>query len=97
MLYDANCQKGIAPHFPQKFEEEKQLENACIDIKGTSAKVNSATWLGVFRYHPNSVPAWTLEVRSMRVLAFTCEYSFFYRDVPIRLPEPPFPTWPPGK
>ena len=96
LLDPANCDKGISPSFPQKLEEE-ELKNACTDNPGTTGKANTAIWVGVFRYHPNSVPAWTLDVRKMRVLTFTCESPLEPSNDPIRLPESAPPIPPPSK
>jgi hypothetical protein len=89
LVNDADCQMGIAPRFPRIFEGEKQLEKACRGIPGTVGKVNNATWVGVFRYHADSVPAWTLDVRKMSELSFTCEYTFRHPQSAYRSPRPP--------
>lgn len=94
LVDDAQCSKGIAPRFSQKANEKKQLENACIDHPGTFGRVSAANWVGVFRYHPNSVPTWTLDVREMSEITYSCE-STGGSFPPIHLPESAVPNLPP--
>jgi hypothetical protein len=99
LLEDAECEKGIAPRFPRKLDELEKLENACKDSPGTFGTVDTAIWQGVFKYHSNSVPTWTLDVRKIRVLTFSCEAPLWGGApiAPVHLPEPAIPTWPPSK
>ena len=109
ILEDAECENGIVASFTGKLHEEEKLKNVCKDKPGTVGTLNAAIWLGVFRYHPNAVSTWTLDVRQVRVLTFSCLVNPFGGGIPvlnkpiepnepngpIQLPESPSPTWPP--
>ena len=75
ILEDAECENGIVASFTGKLQLEEKLKNVCKDKPGTVGTLNAAIWLGVFRYHPNAVSTWTLDVRQVRVLTFlmSCE------------------------
>jgi hypothetical protein len=95
---DANCKWGIAPIFPEKLAGEDDLGKAVrADHPGTLGKVISATWVGVFRYHPGQVPRWVIRIHQMSDFKFTCVSCPGLRnDDPIHLPESPTPRWPPA-
>jgi hypothetical protein len=98
LLDEASCRWGIAPIFPQKLPGEDELENALfMDYPGTRNKVIHATWMGRFRYRPNRIPRWELQIREMKDFKFTCETCpTLHKDDPIRLPEAQTPAWPPN-
>lgn len=108
ILEDEKCENGIVPSFTGRLNEEERLKNACKEKPGTVATLDAAIWLGVFRYQPNTVSTWTLDVRRVRVLTFSCLVNPWGGGLPvyepnkpnepnepIRLPESPSPTWPP--
>lgn len=105
ILEDAECEKGIVASFTGKLDEEEKLKNVCKDKPNTIGTLDAAIWLGIFRYCPNTVSTWTLDVRQVRVLTFSCyvKMSSIPSGVlrtnepnqPIQLPDSPSLTWPP--
>jgi hypothetical protein len=74
LVDETKCKWGIAPQFPEHLRGEEELEKAIfVDHPGTSDKVISATWTGVFRYHPGQIPRWVLQLRRMDDFKLTCE------------------------
>ena len=71
---DDHCYFRIAAYIPRQLDQEVDLSRRIwIGQPGTHDKVVSATWVGVFRWHPNQVPRMTLDVRSIKDLRITCE------------------------
>lgn len=97
LVDEAKCNWGIAPEFPEHLAGREELEKAIfLDHPGTYDKVISATWTGIFRYHPREVPRWVLQLRRMDDFKFACEdCSELHKDDPVHLPEPPPVKWPP--
>ncbi len=97
LVDEAHCKWGIAPHFPEQLKGGDQLDRALwMDHPGTDDKIISATWTGVFRYHPGQIPSRTLNIRAMTDFAFICDTcAELHKDDPIHMPEPPLPKLPP--